>query len=56
VPRDGSRGNGARGGPRAAPGLDGGSWSHEARGGSGAALSQEMGARVTRHVVAPEPP
>jgi hypothetical protein len=34
----------ARGGPRAIAGPGGGSWSHEARGGSGAALCQETGA------------
>jgi hypothetical protein len=44
VPGDGSRGHGARGGPRAAAGPGGGRWSYEARGGSGAALCQEMGA------------
>jgi hypothetical protein len=33
-----------RGGPGAATGPGGGSWSHEARGGSEAALCQEMGA------------
>jgi hypothetical protein len=38
VPGDGSRGHGARDGPRAAAGPDGGSWSYEARGGSGADL------------------
>jgi hypothetical protein len=38
---------GARGGPGAAPGPGGGSWSHEARGGSGAALSQKTGDGAT---------
>jgi hypothetical protein len=41
---DGSQGHGACGGPRVAVGPGGGSWSHEARGGSGAALCQETGA------------
>jgi hypothetical protein len=43
VPRDGSRGHRACGGPGAAVGLGGGSWSHEACGGSEAALCPEMG-------------
>jgi hypothetical protein len=49
---DGSRGHGARGGHRAVTGPGGGSWSHEARGGSGAALCQEMGdAGMCAHLV-----
>jgi hypothetical protein len=56
VPRDGSRGHGARGGPRAAVGPGGGSWSHEARGGPRVVLCRETGARATEHMVVPELP
>jgi hypothetical protein len=37
---------------RSCPGLCGGSWSHGACGGSGAALSPEVGARATGHMAA----
>jgi hypothetical protein len=54
APGDGSRGPGARGGPRAAAGPGGGSWSHEARGSPGAVLCQETGDGATGHVAVPE--
>jgi hypothetical protein len=44
VPGDGSRGHGARGDPGDVTGPGGRSGSYEARGGSGAALFQEMDA------------
>jgi hypothetical protein len=44
VLRDGSRGHVAHASPEAVVGPGGGSWSHEARGGSGAVLCQETGA------------
>jgi hypothetical protein len=40
----------------AAPGPSGGSWSHEAHGGSGATLCQEMGVGAMGHVAVPELP
>jgi hypothetical protein len=45
-----------RGGPGAAPGPGGESWIHEARGGSEAALSQEMRVGATGHMAALELP
>jgi hypothetical protein len=56
VPGDGSQGHGARGGPRAAAGLGGGSWSHEARDGPETGLCQETRAGATGHVVVSELP
>jgi hypothetical protein len=43
MPGDGSQGHGACGGPKAAAGPGGESWSHEARDGSEATLCQETG-------------
>jgi hypothetical protein len=51
-----SRGHGARGGPGAFVGPGGGSWSHEARGDSEAALCQETGVGATGHVAVSELP
>jgi hypothetical protein len=51
---DGSRGHGARGGPRAVAGPGGGSWSHGARGSPGAVLCLKMGAGAMGHVEIPE--
>jgi hypothetical protein len=49
LPGDGSRGHGTRDGPGAIAGPGGGSWNHEAHGGSGAALCQET--RAVGHAV-----